>query len=70
MVGAGVYEGAPDAALGAFTLFFTNFLAIQVMGGVVYLLMGLGVSRLSQTGESGCWTAPDRQHDNPPGRYD
>ena len=51
VVGAGLYEGAPDAALGAFTLFFTNFLAIQVMGGVVYLLMGLGVSRLSQTGE-------------------
>ena len=21
-------------------------------------------------GESGCWTAPDRQHDNTPGRYD
>ena len=51
VVGAGLYEGAPDAALGAFTLFFTNFLAIQVMGGVVYLLMGLGMSRLSQTGE-------------------
>lgn len=41
VVGAGIYEGAPDAARGAFLLFVANFVAIQVMGAVVYLLMGL-----------------------------
>lgn len=50
VVGAGIYEGVPSAAVGAFTLFFTNFLAIQVMGGLVYLLMGLGARRLSEVG--------------------
>ncbi len=51
VVGAGIYEGAPEASVGALTLFVTNFLAIQVMGGLVYLLMGLGARRLSQVGE-------------------
>ena len=50
VVGAGLLEGAPDAAAGAFMLFLTNFLAIQVMGGAVYLLMGLGARHLSQVG--------------------
>lgn len=45
VVGAALYEGAPAAAAGALTLFVTNFLAIQVMGGMVYLLMGLGAHR-------------------------
>lgn len=51
VVGAGIYEGVPEASVGALTLFVTNFLAIQVMGGLVYLLMGLGARRLSQVGE-------------------
>lgn len=51
VVGAGLYEGAPAASLGALTLFVTNFLAIQVMGGLVYLLMGLGSRRHSEVGE-------------------
>lgn len=51
VVGAALYEGAPAAALGALTLFVTNFLAIQMMGGVVYLLMGLGARRHSEVGE-------------------
>ena len=51
VVGAGLYEGVPEASLGALTLFVTNFLAIQVMGGAVYLLMGLGARRHSEVGE-------------------
>ena len=51
VVGAGIYEGVPAASLGALTLFVTNFLAIQVMGGVVYLLMGLGARRHSEVGD-------------------
>lgn len=42
VVGAGLYEGAPQAAGGALLLFVTNFVAIQIMGSLVYLLMGLG----------------------------
>lgn len=49
VVGAGIYEGAPDAARGAFLLFLANFVAIQVMGAVVYLLMGLAPRRESAT---------------------
>lgn len=49
--GAALYEGAPEAALGAFFLFITNFVAIQVMGSIVYLLMGLG-SRKYSTNET------------------
>ena len=41
VVGASIYEGAPEAAIGALLLFVANFIAIQVMGAVVYLLMGL-----------------------------
>ena len=51
VVGAGIYEGVPEASVGALTLFVTNFLAIQMMGGLVYLLMGLGARRLSEVGE-------------------
>ena len=47
VVGAGIYEGVPDAARGAFLLFLANFVAIQVMGAVVYLLMGLAPRRES-----------------------
>ena len=42
VVGAALYEGAISAALGALLLFVTNFLAIQVMGGALYLAVGLG----------------------------
>lgn len=47
VVGAALYERAFDAAAGAFLLFFTNFVAIQVMGAAVFLLMGLGAKRHS-----------------------
>jgi uncharacterized hydrophobic protein (TIGR00271 family) len=42
VVGIGLSEGEWEAALGAFLLFMTNFLAILLAGGVVFLLMGLG----------------------------
>lgn len=45
VVGAAIYERSFDAAAGAFLLFFTNFVAIQVMGAIVFLLMGLGAKR-------------------------
>lgn len=51
VVGAGICEGAYAAALGAFTLFLTNYVAIQAMGAVVFLLMGLGSKRLSAADE-------------------
>ena len=51
VVGAALYEGAWDAAFGAFLLFITNFFAIQVMGSVVYLCMGLGARRFSSVTE-------------------
>lgn len=47
VVGAGLYEGAPQASMGAFLLFTANFIAIQVMGAAVYLLMGLGAKHFS-----------------------
>lgn len=47
VVGAGIYEGVPAAAMGALLLFIINFVAIQVTGGVVYLLMGLGARQFS-----------------------
>ena len=50
VVGAGLYEGAPQAALGALLLFCANFVAIQVMGSAVYLLMGLGAKQFSTVG--------------------
>lgn len=51
VVGAALFEGAWDAAFGAFLLFITNFFAIQVMGSVVYLCMGLGARRFSSVTE-------------------
>ena len=41
VVGSALFEGAPRAAMGALLLFVANFVAIQVMGAVVYLLMGI-----------------------------
>lgn len=51
VVGAGIYEGALTDALGAFTLFLANYVAIQATGAVVFLLMGLGSQRLSAEDE-------------------
>lgn len=51
VMGAGIYEGSYAAALGAFTLFLTNYVAIQAMGAVVFLLMGLGSKRLTAADE-------------------
>lgn len=51
VVGAALYEGAPDAALGAFLLFITNYVAIQITGAAVFLLMGLGARQFSSVGE-------------------
>lgn len=42
VVGIGLSHGRVDAALGAFLLFVTNFLAILLAGGGVFLLLGLG----------------------------
>lgn len=50
VVGAALYEGAFDEASGAFLLFITNFVAIQIMGSIVYLLMGLGSRQYSVAG--------------------
>lgn len=47
VVGIGLTQGEWRAALGAFLLFMTNFLAILLAGGIVFLLMGLG--RLANT---------------------
>lgn len=47
VVGAALFERSFDAAMGAFLLFFTNFVAIQVTGAIVFLLMGLGAKRHS-----------------------
>ena len=47
VVGAALYEGVPEAAFGAFLLFVTNYVAIQVMGSAVFLLMGLGARHYS-----------------------
>ena len=51
VVGAGLYEGAYQASLGALLLFVTNYVAIQVMGAIVFLLMGLGHQDFSTVGE-------------------
>lgn len=51
VVGAGLFEGSYAAALGAFTLFLTNYVAIQAMGAIVFLLMGLGSKRLTAADE-------------------
>lgn len=48
VVGACLYEGAPTSALGALVLFVANFVSIQVMGAVVYFLMGLVPRRESR----------------------
>ena len=42
VVGIALSHGRVDAALGAFLLFLTNFLAILLAGGGVFLLLGLG----------------------------
>jgi len=42
VVGIALGHGHWEAALGAFLLFLTNFLAILLAGGVVFLLLGLG----------------------------
>ncbi|WP_418722776.1 DUF389 domain-containing protein [Enorma sp.] len=47
VMGAALYEGVFDAAVGAFLLFVTNYVAIQIMGGAVYLIAGLGTRALS-----------------------
>ena len=50
ITGAGLYEGAPGAAMGSLLLFVSNFVAIQVMGSLVYLLMGLGARERTPEG--------------------
>jgi uncharacterized hydrophobic protein (TIGR00271 family) len=47
VVGIALNQGHWDAALGAFMLFLTNFLAILLAGGVTFMLGGLG--RLAAT---------------------
>ncbi len=42
VVGIGIGEGEWQVALGAMTLFMTNFLAILLAGGITFLLGGLG----------------------------
>lgn len=42
VVGIALAQGRWEAALGAMLLFLTNFLAILLAGGVVFLLLGLG----------------------------
>lgn len=42
VVGISINQGRWDAAIGAFTLFLTNFLAILLAGGVTFMLGGLG----------------------------
>jgi uncharacterized hydrophobic protein (TIGR00271 family) len=42
VVGISINQGRWDAALGALTLFLTNFLAILLAGGVTFGLIGLG----------------------------
>jgi uncharacterized hydrophobic protein (TIGR00271 family) len=49
VVGISINQGRWDAALGALTLFLTNFLAILLAGGVTFVLVGLG--RLAVTTE-------------------
>ena len=47
VTGAALFEGAPDAALGSFLLFVTNYVAIQIAGTAVYLAAGLGARKFS-----------------------
>ena len=47
VVGAALYEGVVDAALGAFLLFVTNYIAIQITGAAVYLVAGVGTREFS-----------------------
>jgi len=42
VVGISLQEGQLDAASGAFLLFTTNFLAILLAGGIVFVMVGLG----------------------------
>ena len=46
VVGIGLAQGEIDAALGAFLLFLTNFLAILLAGGGVLALLGLSTATL------------------------
>ena len=48
VVGISLQEGQLDAAAGASLLFLTNFLAILLAGGVVFMVLGLGKSVVSQ----------------------
>lgn len=48
VVGISLQKGQLDAARGAFLLFMTNFLAILLVGGVVFMVLGLGRSAVSQ----------------------
>lgn len=47
VVGAALYEGSTASALGAFLLFITNYIAIQVTGAAVYLAAGVGTRAFS-----------------------
>src|SRR5438034_4618113 len=48
VVGISLQKGQLDAARGAFLLFMTNFLAILLVGGVVFMVLGLGRSAVSR----------------------
>jgi uncharacterized hydrophobic protein (TIGR00271 family) len=50
VVGIAINQGRWDAAGGAFTLFLTNFLAILLAGGIIFMLGGLG--RLATTADN------------------
>ncbi|MGL4651162.1 MAG: DUF389 domain-containing protein, partial [Caldilineaceae bacterium] len=50
VVGIALNQGEWTAALGAFTLFMTNFLAILLAGGITFLIEGLGA--YGQQGEN------------------
>lgn len=47
VAGAGLYEGAFGAAAGAFLLFCTNYIAVQISCGVIFVLMGVATHRQS-----------------------
>jgi uncharacterized hydrophobic protein (TIGR00271 family) len=48
VVGISLQKGQMDAARGSFLLFMTNFLAILLVGGVVFMILGLGKSAVSR----------------------
>ncbi len=48
VVGIALRQGQLDAAAGASLLFLTNFLAILFAGGMVFLVLGVGTSVVSQ----------------------